>query len=155
MKWNACKKDAMDGDISSATIGRKIDNNMIICASISRPPKFNPDRFGDYKKRVRWWAEMQWAISDSRLSAAIGMHANGPSKMALYDYFQSSRGDPAGRPIELFIIALDKRNKQSAQGILLRKMAAWGRFQKETHREIPRILDTVRPAALQSKFVRG
>ena len=121
MEWNTCKTEVPEGDSSASTHARKIDTNMVICASISRPPEFNPDRFEDYKKRIRWWAEMHGGISDSRLLSAVGMRENGPAKMVSRDYFQSSREDTAGRTLELFLSALDTRYKKSAQDILIQK----------------------------------
>ena len=84
--------------------GREVGTNTIIGDTISNPLEFAPDKLEGDKEGCRWWA-----ISDSRLSAAIGMYEWGPGGVGIYGYFQQHREVNGSRDLEFVSFSRGRR----------------------------------------------
>ena len=118
---------------SSTDAPRRIatDSNTVISDAVSKPPLFNAERFGDYKKPIRWWVEMHSGISANELLAAVGLNDTSPAKMVMCDYFQKTAHSHGARTLEGPLSEMDTRYKRASQDLMIRKMAAWNEFRKK------------------------
>ena len=110
------------------------NNQTIICATIAKPPTFREDHFGDYKRPINWWMQLQHGIDPGRLLAAIGAYEQGPVKWILNDYFSSAKNDASSRVMEGFMAMMDTRFKRSTDDLVLNKLAQWNDIKRKKGR---------------------
>ena len=108
----------------------------VICATVSKPPLFRQDHYGEYRKSLSWWLKLQSGIGEDRLIASICMCAEGAAKWVLNGYITTTDSNRSGRTVAGYMKMMGGRFRKSGGDLLLNKLCRWNDFKRQKNEEL-------------------